>query len=201
MAIEPAGRGRFSHWNDTDSKRVARDMARRIKSRSSKKKIVPFVQAPHTRANQPCFYDNGGNPNLVVDSVMRSKARAPSDIDMPEFRVRMKCHASDGEIYLRVEYRHRNGHMVTRWLWETPEQYASLRADARRKRQRRRDEQERLERGEQVGSRHTVRREFERKPILSTQLEPGVTVRCTSYKQFEREVERRGKVIQDGGIK
>lgn len=198
-----AGKGRFRGWTDSRNREVARRLAaqaRDLRGLGDGRRPAK-IDAPHTRANQPCFYDNGGNPNLVVPSVLEGRVgTAAAARDWPEFRVWSTLETGCERID-RVSYRHRHGHVVERWLLETRAQFDALRAWRRRRRTRLRDEVARGARGERVGARHTTHREFDRQPIRSTQLEPGVTIECRSYRAFEREVERRGKQIPDGDIR
>jgi hypothetical protein len=190
---EEAGKGRYWRWNDTRNKETASRLARMYRDAAPKKTKPKPVEAPHVRAGQPCFYADGAGPDVVVDSHVGSDKTVSVQRDFEDFKVRMNCESAEGEKFLRVEYRHANGHMVTRWLWETEAQYQAMRAYVRRIQARKRRERAHFEAGGTVKTKPS--RDFERKPILSTQLEPGVTVRCNSYSQFEREVERRNKQI------
>ena len=191
-----AGRGRFRRWTESDSRAVAQRLVRRARQARPELEHHARVEAPHTRANQPCFYDNGGTPGVVVASDQGAIPNSPrSPRALPELRITERL-TTQGVRIERGTFRHRNGHRVERWLLATAEQYTALRDWQRSKQARQRADAA----APRVRTR-TTHREFDRKPILSTQLEPGVTIRCTSYGAFEREVARRGKQIPDGGIR
>lgn len=192
--VEQAGKGRFRRWNDSRNRETAARLSRMVKDRLRKTRRKPraVVDSPTTRIGEACFYGSSANPHgVVVDSNIGATSSPSIDVDFPELKIRQTLDTLGVKID-RADYRHRNGHMVTRWILVSPVQYEALRSWWRRRQARKR-----AFAANPVTASRTTHREFDRKPILSTQLEPGVTVKCNSYSQFEREVERRGKVLGD----
>ena len=155
--------------------------------------------APGMVNGRAVFY--GDRPGDTVTSTMQTASSGGTPwAEHPAFRqlavrvwVKWNWH---GYVFYKLEYTDRHGNRVTK---------SHVPGDARSRKElraflehRRTASKQREEQGYQVNGPDTRKvpiRDWARQPIESTQLEPGKIVRCHSYKQFEKEVERRNLEI------
>lgn len=154
--------------------------------------------APAVIQGRAVFY--GDRPGDRVTSTVETTEGAATFREHPAFRephCRVRIRTDwNGYVFYDVEYTNRHGQRVRK---------SHIPADAAARRERRgylASRQAKRRAREQHGfrlcgpeTRAVPIRDWARQPIESTQLEPGKTVICHSYRQFEKEVERRNLEI------
>lgn len=191
MSERPWSEGRCRE----EGHRLARMAADMLPVKTQRK----LPDAPGMVNGRAVFYGQAGG-DTVASTVQTHTGGATPWSEHPAFR-QPDCyvwikHDWHGYIFFQVSYTDAQGETVTKsHIPGDARSRAELRPylESRRKRK-----QEIAEHGYQVkgpDTRKVAIRDWARQPIESTQLEPGKTVRCHSYKQFEKEVERRNLEI------